>query len=303
MPRKTETEPEEIEVEAEVIEDSMEITISPDCKPGVINCDFTGARQKLEALIAPLQGMTVEDADNFELKDAKEVRANLNKIMKNLNSKRLEIEREFMAPFTPFKENVDELIAMAKTPHAVFDKSIKAREEKTKQLVYDNLKKSYEGFTQLLADVIPFDRFITQNPKWVTPSYGEKKAEKEILERAASLNRDWNELKRTPLHFPQETERMFFNSMSITDALEHDRIQWEQQQKIDAMKAEVQEQPEVPPITYVDNPAPVPQNGEVEYLFTVQVTATVTQATELKNHLQNLGLKFKMSRSREAVNG
>ena len=74
---------------------------------------------------------TTVDTDD-QIKAAKADKANLNRLKKALNDERIRREREYMAPFTAFKNQVNEIIAIIDKPIAIIDKQVKEYDEAKK---------------------------------------------------------------------------------------------------------------------------------------------------------------------------
>lgn len=88
-----------------------------------------------------------------DIKSAKEDRANLNRLKNALNDRRIQIEKEYMKPFTEFKTQINEIIAMLDEPAKLIDQRVKEY-EKAKQ---DEKAKEIEAY---------FDG-IENKPEWL----------------------------------------------------------------------------------------------------------------------------------------
>ncbi len=308
--------PEEPEVvEAEVIDDKA-IELAYSYEPAVITADFPAMQKRLNELLADFEGMDAENVKTLDTKVAKACRADLNAMSKDLNEARKAIKREYNKPLAEFEAKVKELDAQIMKPRDILDKAIKGREEYEKQLRFEALEQAYVDFAPALADVVPFEKLL--DPRWLNASYGEKKAENSLFEKAAGLAADWHTLRTATLHFPEETERFWFANLSLSEALNYDVRQWEEQQKIDRMKEEVipyQPEPEMPQIVEVDSEngyARAAINGVREEITQFRFSLTVPyqefvtnvlEASALKNHLQQFGLQIHMTKSeREVIN-
>lgn len=272
-------------------------------QPAVLTADFDAMQKRLDELMEPYQDLTAEVVATMDMKEAKAARADLNAMSKSLNDARKAIKREYNKPLQEFEAKVKELDAQILAPKALLDAGINQREEADKQARYEALEEVYWSFAPALAELVPMEKVI--DPRWLNKSYGEKKAENALCEKVAAVNADWNTLKDAQLHFPSETERRFFDTLNLRDALAYDREEWEKQQALEAMKAEVGEvqQAQQPQII-----APTPQMmaDGTEYRFTITVPeqvffTSVIEATALKNHLAKLGITAYMTKSKEAV--
>ena len=72
----------------------------------------TNAKQIRDIVMANLPKYDISNYTDDNIDQAKRDKASLNKAAKDLNSKRLEIEKEFMKPFGEFKEVVNETVKL-----------------------------------------------------------------------------------------------------------------------------------------------------------------------------------------------
>ena len=126
-----------------------------------------------------LQISTPEDK-----KKAKEDRAFLNGIKKEIDARRKEVKAAIMEPYDIFEAEVKEGTAQLDAVAAAIDEQIKAyelreKEEKIKQIrEYWENHKDKPGSRGPLQELTSWERI--QNPKWVNASYTIKKACEEI---------------------------------------------------------------------------------------------------------------------------
>ena len=78
-----------------------------------------------------------------QIKDAKSTRAELNKFKRSLNEERVRLEKEYMKPFTTFKDRINELIAIVDKPVNAIDSQIKSFEQKKKDEKREQIKAAF----------------------------------------------------------------------------------------------------------------------------------------------------------------
>lgn len=120
----------------------------------------------------------------------KKLRASINKEVQALKSKRTQIKRDMLTPFTPFSTQVDEIINIVDGANLKVDAQIKSLEEhdRVQKLIdvtkmFDLHAQGYENFPMNAKF------FITQHPEVVNKSYSMSKVEVDIaqwLEHAQS---------------------------------------------------------------------------------------------------------------------
>lgn len=98
----------------------------------------------------PMYDITNYNDENID--QAKKDKAALNKAAKALNSKRLEIEKEFMRPFGEFKDVVNETVKLIGECSAKIDTVVKQNELQYKEKKKANIKTYFDGLNTNLVD-------------------------------------------------------------------------------------------------------------------------------------------------------
>jgi hypothetical protein len=122
----------------------------------------TNARQIHEIVKSGLDRYDIKNYNEGNIALAKSDKALLNKAAKELNAKRIEIEREFMQPFGEFKEVVNDTVKLINECSAKIDTVVRQSEERTrelkKSLIADFFKST--GFT-----LVPLEKIF--DAKWL----------------------------------------------------------------------------------------------------------------------------------------
>lgn len=116
---------------------------------------------------------------------AKEDRAELNKIAKALNSRRLELEREYMKPFNAFKDKVKELIDITNNTVIEIDKQVKEFEEMQKNKKMEIVNNIIQ---KLNVNNVP-NELLFDN-KYLLKGASEKSIIESIEQKLAKVNED-----------------------------------------------------------------------------------------------------------------
>jgi hypothetical protein len=205
----------------------------------------TNALQIKAAVIKKLEGYTPENYAG-RIAEAKRDKAELNAAEKLLNSRRLELEREFMRPFVTFKETITETCKAIKEASAKIDAVVKEVENREKEQKRAEIRAIWEkqGFT--LYDL---DRIFDQ--RWLNKSYKIKDIEGEII---AAINRALGDLKvieALPAEDVPLIKMVYLDTLSIADAMtranqlkeNRERLAREQQERQrQAINAQVEQQ-------------------------------------------------------------
>ena len=152
----------------------------------------TNARQIRELVEKALPRYDIKNYSADDVAKAKEDKALLNKAAKALNDKRIEFEREFMAPFGEFKEVVSDTVKLIKIAVDKIDTVIKADEERSKKEKREQIER--------LAEQCGWEEFgikLSQiwNEKWLNKTSSLKSIEVDIRARMTTINSDLETLK------------------------------------------------------------------------------------------------------------
>ena len=152
----------------------------------------TNAKQIRELVKDALPQYDISNYSTDDISKAKSDKALLNKAAKTLNEKRIEFEREFMAPFGEFKTIVAETVGLIKEAVGKIDTVIKEDEERSKAEKREAVEKLAEQCGVEEAG-IKLDRIW--NDKWLNKSTSMKSIETEIKERLQCVASDLETLK------------------------------------------------------------------------------------------------------------
>ena len=152
----------------------------------------TNAKQIKELVEEALPRYDIANYSTDDVAKAKADKALLNKAAKTLNDKRIEFEREFMAPFGEFKEVVTETVKLIKEAVGKIDVVIKEDEERYRSEKRDAIEHIAEecGVEEV---GIMLERIWSD--KWLNKGTSLKSVEKEISEKVANIKSDLETLK------------------------------------------------------------------------------------------------------------
>ena len=284
------TEP--IEVTAEVVSD--EITINGQrgsFRPAEIDIDMDAVEESVRGMLADYDGLTPESAQAMTAKEAKACRADLNRISKQLNDARKAVKKVYNEPLARFEARVREIDAIIAKPKELLDARIKDEEQRERAERYEALMHVYEDYAPALVDVVPFERVFKGHEKWLNKSYGLSKAEEELTEVVGAVASDLEALQGMGLHYPEEAQRTFFETLSLRQAVNDDKARYEQQRRIDAMREEVEANREA-----MEEPEPMPEPEPVA-VYVAALEMTEGQRAQLMAAIRGLGIHGRMRRT------
>ena len=107
----------------------MELKVNAITVPEEVKWNYEELKQEIAERAHDYEVVVYTDD---QIKTAKEDRATLNKLKKTLNDERIRLEKEYMKPFSVFKEQVNEVIGIIDKPIGIIDKQVKEYEETKK---------------------------------------------------------------------------------------------------------------------------------------------------------------------------
>lgn len=273
--------------------------------PQQIDFNFEELKGQLTQRLEHYNNLVVtEDA----IKDAKDDRANLRKLKTALDNRRKEVEKEWNAPLTTFKAQVDELTKLIDQPVASIDKQIKAFEESEKAKKRKEVEAAYaEIVPENLRDIIPFERILDQ--KWLNKTTTMKSVRAALEDKAKRVNVDMDLIDGVNPKYMAAVRTKYIETLDITAAMNHQDKLMEadakfqaqeeaRQQRMAQAAARLGQNPtaeEKPPVAAqepVREPAPQPTVTEKLYPLTLAFQLTKTQAAALKQFLSDNNIQY-----------
>lgn len=282
-------------VEAVVIEEQNGLSVS--FSPASITANFKTLNKRVDELLSAYDA-EIDINDKEQIKTAKHDRAYLNSIAKEIDERRKAIKREYEKPLKDFESQVSTITSKIKEVSSQIDAKVKEAEQIAKDRKENELQEHYEAYAGLLAPVVPFSRLM--NPKWLNKSFNIVKAKEELEAKVDRVASDWESLKKLNLDFYDMAEANFFETLDIASAIAYNDKLVSDRQKIEEMKAEIEEEPvEAIPETPIQEipQAPIPVAPildapvEIPCPWVVVISsATTSQAREAGKILGSVGI-------------
>ena len=146
------------------MEDSNEFLVKVDQKVGLLNWNFAELDVQLDEQLKKYRGLQFTDQ---EIPEAKKTRAALNNVAKEINSRKIDVKKQFCAPYDEFAEQAKKLIAKIDSCNSGIDAQIKAYEQSQK----DAKLKEIEAYWQANKPTFMHENVQrVLNPKWLNAS-------------------------------------------------------------------------------------------------------------------------------------
>jgi len=225
-----------IEVSAEII--GEETAIEPTFTPAVIDAKgyLADRAAKVANHMKPYEGMTEEALRDLDKREVYNLRADVNKVIKAMESEVRTIKKEHMKPFDAFKKQADEVIGQAKEAHQLLDSVYKRKETQERQDRMEQLEEEYLSCVGVLAEVIPFQAVLDE--KWLgDTAWKNGKAINELYDVAAKANEGYQTLQKKELKHKTEVVKFYCETLDLVKALQlEDELIEEDKQRADFEK-------------------------------------------------------------------
>lgn len=235
--------------------------------------------------------------------EAKKDRAVLNAAKDTLNKRRLELERQYLEPFTAFKDCVNETVKAIKEASANLDAIVKAEEEKESAVKKELISSLWE---ETHFELFPLEKVF--NEKWLNKTF---KVKDIIAEINAIQKKAMDDLKILE-NFPAEDVALlkinYLETLDITqamnkanelkanrDRLAQEKVLREQIETINAMKEQRKEEYADKRDAECDDLASLALNQvepDKKIDFACVISGTMKDIQDLRSFMTNRGLVY-----------
>ena len=235
---------------------NMEIRINELSLPEKIIFNYEELKEGISAKVAHYKNLVYTDD---QIKEAKEDRANLNKLKKALNDERIRLEKEYMIPFNTFKAQLNEIIKIIDEPVTMIDSQVKEYQENKKEEKRKEIESYFDSVKEKLPDEIGLEGIF--NTKWLNESVSMKSVKKEIDDIVCKIQVDIstiNDLGELSFYALEK----YFKSHNLNDSILFAKEQIELEKK----KAEFENKnEEMDPVEPLEEPEIVPEIEEIPF--------------------------------------
>lgn len=192
-----------------------------------VEWNYTEVKKWIEDGLARYRGVVYDES---QIAAAKKDRANLNKLVQAIETKRREMKQLYLQPYQAFESQANELIAMVKEQAGEIDTQVKAFEDQRKKEKLEQIKESlYTPMIGNLAKLVPYERL--HDPKWLNVTCSASTIGTELAGKIDRIFSGLDAIDKMGLS-PEMAERikgMFLKNFDLASAIaEKDRIEKEQ---------------------------------------------------------------------------
>ena len=204
---------------------------------GVITGNFDAIKAQLESEMAEYKGKTFTEETK---KKAKEDLADLRKLKKNVNARKLEVKKAYMKPYDDFEEKVNELICVIDDPIVLIDGQVKGFEEKRINERKASIEELYDGIVEEeLRDYIPLERIY--GDKWTNATTTMKSIREDISAVVMKTQQDIMTIKAMKSEKEEEALHLYMNNNNLAVSIQF-LTRYEQEKAEILKKREKEEQ-------------------------------------------------------------
>lgn len=263
----------------------------------------TNAKQIRDMVKAALPKYDIVNYNDDNIDQAKKDKASLNKAAKTLNSKRLEIEREFMKPFGEFKEVVTETVNLISKCSGKIDMLVKQNEQQYKEKKRATIKTYFDG---LNVNLIDFSKVF--KTEWLNKTASMKSVCTDIDSIFAKVENDLSSLKE----FGDDYEVLrtyYIDSLDVESTKAYAKRLIEQRERIKQEEAKIAENETkrllqikeeekintdspAKEVTTSDVAETIQSNEPQLYTRTFKILATKEQIIALGNYMNDNNIDF-----------
>ena len=223
-----------------------------------------------------------EPGKYLDIDQAKKDRAVLNAASKELNNKRLELERQFMAPFEEFKKVIRETTGLIDEASRKIDAIVKAAEDEEREIKRKEIEKMYN---EIGLDVVPLAKIFDQ--RWLNKTKKLSEIAAEIADRKIKIQNDLKVI--NSLQDKEEVLAYYLDTLDIGSAMDLANRLKENREKARA----------------IERPAPEKQLEDVQKRiqieepiveYTLRIRGTKSALIELRACMDRLGITYKKER-------
>lgn len=279
-----------------------ELKITQQAQPGMITFNYEELKNEITEKAKTYETLVYTEQT---MNEAKQDKANLNKLKKALNDERIKREKEWMTPFNTFKTQINDIIAIIDKPVQIIDKQVKAYEDAEKEKKSDQIRELWAKKEH--PDWLELGRIW--NEKWLNKTTSLKSIDAELDERLQDIESELRTIASMKAFAFEATEE-YKRTLDFSRALqEGQRLAEIQKRKEEALKAEeerraaeAQKAAELPklspqpnPIREDDSPNPAQElcaKPDAKWV-SFQALLTPKQAFALRDYFNAAGIEFR----------
>ena len=188
--------------------------------PSEIGFNFEELKAELAERLEHYHNLVVTEDG---LKEAKADRAKLNKLRTAIDTRRKDIKKEYMKPYTEFEGKIKELTLLIDQPIKAIDTQLESYEERRKQAKMEKIQDAYEetlnAWSSTIRDIIPLERIL--DPKWLNATTSMKSVGEDLENWAKRVNADLLALDTVEEAYQAAVREKYIATLDVSAAMAH----------------------------------------------------------------------------------
>lgn len=246
----------------------FELVVSPIEAIPSLTSNIDELKSVLEVSLKKYQNLVVTEDG---IKDAKEDRANLNKLKKSISDERITQKKMFLAPFEEFETKCKEVEKLINDTSSSIDVQIKAFDEAEKEAKRKEIEDIYILNIGDYSKLIPLAKIY--DSKWENKTFKLKDVEVAIKYIKESADIHLKQIEELGSEFTQQLKDKYFETLDITAVLAENTRLIQQKKYLEELKAKEEEVDETVSIVF-------------------RVEATREQLKALGKYMQENGIRY-----------
>lgn len=186
---------------------------------GKIEWNFEELKEQLSVEMKRYESIVYTDDT---IKEAKSDIAGLRKLQKEVNDRKIEIKKSFLAPYETFEAQANELKAIIEKPIAVIDEKIKDYEARRKKAALERIRKYFDEAAAVLPEAIREKAFrkIYQD-KWLNATAKVSDWKGGIDAGVENIKQDYETIRSMTSDFVSEGVARYEESLMLNEAIQY----------------------------------------------------------------------------------
>lgn len=208
----------------------------------LINPTEKGFLKKIEWNKAELEAAVRQKIADYEgiiyteenMQQAKNDRAELNKLTKAIEDRRKVVKRIINEPYETFEAELKEILELIQEPVAIIDKQVKAFEDKQKEEKKKAIKATYDEVIGDLVEVLPFEKVF--DDRYLNKTYKLATAQSEVKAKVEKVRTDLETIDSLESKFKLNAKDVYIKTLDLSKALAENKRLADLEEKLEAEK-------------------------------------------------------------------
>lgn len=280
----------------------LELRVDTDLQtalPSEIGFNFEELKAELAERLEHYNGLIVTEDG---IKEAKADRAKLNKLRTAIDTRRKDIKKEYMRPYSEFEGRIKELTLLIDEPIKAIDTQLESYDERRKEAKKERVAQDYEKLIPFaVKEIIPLERIMDQ--KWLNATTTMKSVGEDLEAWAKRVNADLMALDTVEEGYRAAVREKYIATLDISEAMAHmDSLKaaeeaFRAREEAKKAKEEAEVAPKVETATEAESE---PQTEAAEtapeekmHILRLEFQVTRAQAFNLKGFLDNQKISYR----------